>query len=308
MLSKFAHVFLFPVVAITVIATASNGFAQESGGAVAPATNDPAAEIEAVVQSYVTTFNARDAAKLAAHWAPEGVYTSRSTGEQVVGREAMTAEFTSMFAGESVPDLAVATESIDFISPNVALERGIATVTHAEDDVVETSYSVVYVKQGGAWLIDRVTEDELVIEFSNRDKLAPLEWMIGKWVDEIEGSTIEFTCQWTRNQNFISRKYEVVTSDGVESSGLQIIGWDPVNNQIRSWLFDSDGSFVSGKWTQSDDKWVVQSIATLADGAQGSYTSVFRPQDDGNFTWQKINRILDGELLPNIDEVVVQRK
>ena len=46
----------------------------------------------------------------------------------------------------------------------------------------------------------------------------------------------------------------------------------------------------------------------LPDGASGSFTSIFRPTDDGNYTWQKINRVLDGRLLPNINEIVVQRK
>ena len=65
---------------------------------------------------------------------------------------------------------------------------------------------------------------------------------------------------------------------------------------------------INGTWTKRDDRWVVQSVATLADGSTGSFTSVFRPLDDGNFTWQKLNRVLDGKLLPNIDEIVVQRK
>ncbi len=309
--SRIARAFLILWSGIACLAISEpHLFAQESGPESDSGLTDAAAEVETAIQSYVTAFNNRDAARLAAHWAAEGVYTSRTTGEKVVGREAMTAEFTTMFAGDAVPNLAVTTESIEFVSPNVALERGVATVTHSEDDVVETSYSVVYVKQDGQWLIDRVTEDEIAFEYSNRDKLEPLAWMIGEWVDEIEGSAVEFSCQWTRNQNFISLKFEVLSADGVDSSGLQVIGWDPVNNQIRSWLFDSDGSFVAGIWNHQaeDNKWVVQSTATLADGAQGSYTSIYRPLEDGNVGWQKLNRVLDGELLPSIDEVIIRRK
>ncbi len=267
------------------------------------------AEIQAAIQSYVVAFNGRDAETLAAHWAPEGVYISRATGDQVVGRDAMVAEFTEMFSQESVPGLAVSTQSIEFISPNVALERGIAVVSYAEDDVVETAYSVVFIKIDGKWLIDRVTEDEIVVQISNSDKLLPLEWMIGEWVDETESMSIDVNCQWTRNQNYISRTFKV-TGDDIESAGLQIIGWDPVNNQIRSWLFDTDGSFVSGTWTKSEeqDRWVVQSVATLVDGSQGSYTSIFEPLEDGSYSWRKVNRVLNGELLPSLDEVIVQRK
>ncbi len=271
--------------------------------------NPAVSEIEAAIQAYVAAFNARDAQSLANLWAPEAVYTSRSSGEQIVGRDAMVADFTSIFAGDNPPNLAVATESIEFISPNVGLQRGTATLTYSEDDVAETRYSVVYVKRDGAWLIDRVTEDEIVVAVSNREKLEPLEWLIGEWVDDPDSTGVELDCQWTRNQNFISVVYKVFDDEGeIASSGLQVIGWDPVNNRIRSWLFDSDGGFVSGIWTSRDGQWAVQSTATLADGVQGSYTSIYQPLEDGNFSWHKVNQIVDGQLLPNGDEIVIQRR
>ena len=99
-------------------------------------TDGDTARLHAVIQSYVDAFNAREVEKLVSHWSPDGVYTSRMTGEAVLGREAVAQEFQEMFQGEQTPKLAVATESIEFISPNVALERGTALVTRAEDDVV----------------------------------------------------------------------------------------------------------------------------------------------------------------------------
>ena len=127
-------------------------------------------------------------------------------------------------------------------------------------------------------------------------------------MDAGEEVTIEMECDWTTNQNFISRKYTVSTEDGIDSTGLQIIGWDAKEKQIRSWLFDSNGGVITGTWTNRDDRWIVQSVATLPDGASGSFTSVFRPTEDGNYSWQKINRVLDGKLLPNVPEVIVQRR
>ena len=302
------HHRLFQAFAVFLIwAVGMNAAAQDATTDSKAEGNDDSAKIKLAVQSYVTAYNARNVEKLVGHWSPDGVYTSRTSGDQVVGRDAMTKEFTTIFQGDNAPKLAVTTDSIEFISPNVAVERGAATITYAEDDVVQTNYSVVYVKRDGAWLIDRVTEDEIVVQVSNYEHLKKLEWLIGVWNDEGDG-TIELDCGWTRGQNFINRTYKVFSDDQVESSGMQIIGWDPVNNQIRSWLFDSDGGFVSGTWTQRDDKWIVQSIATLADGGQGSYTSILRPMDDGSYAWKKINQVVDGELLPNLDEIIFQRK
>ncbi len=265
-------------------------------------------EIKAAIQSYAEAFNARDVQKLAGHWSPEGVYISRTTGEQVVGRDAIAEEFAAMFAGEIVPTIAVTTDSIEFISPNVALERGKATVTFAEDDIVETNYKVVYVQRDNTWLIDRVTEEDIAVTPSNYEHLKDLEFLIGEWIDEGEGFTIEIDSSWTRNQTFIARKFTISVEDEVQSSGLQIIGWDAKLKQIRSWLFDSSGTVVTGTWAQRDDRWIVSSIATLADGGTGSFTAIFRPLDDGNYGWQKINQVLDGELLPHVDETIHRRK
>jgi uncharacterized protein (TIGR02246 family) len=283
-----------------------SGFAQEEKA-------DPRSEdlqsIAAAVASYGAAFNERDAETLASHWAPEGVYINRTTGDKVTGRANMVEAFKSLFAGEGAPTLELVSESIEFISPNVALERGAATITNTDETVSLTRYKVIFVQQGGKWLIDRVTEDEIqVAPASNYEHLQGLEWIIGSWVDASDGVSITTECSWTKNQNFISRKYVVSQEGDVESTGLQIIGWDPKNERIRSWLFDSNGGFISGTWEQSGERWIVQSVATLPDGASGSFTSIFRPLEDDSFGWHKINRVLDGELLPNVDEVIVTRQ
>jgi uncharacterized protein (TIGR02246 family) len=269
---------------------------------------DEVAQIEAASQSYTKAFNDRDIEGLVAHWSPEGVYISRNSGERVVGRTSLAKEFETMFAAEGVPTLDTASESVDFISPNVALERGTATVIFPSREISETRYRVVYIKREGKWLIDRVTEEAIVTPPSNYEKLKGLEWLIGNWIDETEGLVVEFDCSWTKNQNFLSRTYKVLEGPETTSSGLQIIGWDAKQEQIRSWLFDSNGAFVAGTWHQNDDGWTVQSVATLPDGGSGSFTSVFRPLEDGSYAWHKINRVLDGRLLPNMDEVVIRRK
>ena len=282
-----------------------------AGPTIAVSATDEAEEtaaIQKVIDAYVVAFNARDVETLVSHWSPDGVYVGLATGEAVLGREAVAEEFATMFADESPPQLAVETESIEFISPNVALERGTATVTHSDSDVAETRYRVVYIKSGDTWLIDRVTEDELVDQTSHYEHLAELAWLVGEWFHEGDGFALEIACKWTKNQNFISRTYLVSTEDEVESSGLQIIGWDAQQQKIRSWLFDSHGGVIRGEWSQRDDQWVVQSIATLADGGSGSFTSIFRPLDGERYAWQKVNRVLDGRLLPNVDEMVIRRK
>ncbi len=281
-------------------------------GALSASAADGAADkaaIEKAIESYVAAFNASDAKALAEHWSPEGVYMSRPSGDQIVGREAIEKEFAALFDEVKGAKLEVSTESIEFVSPNVALEQGRATVLRPNDSPLESSYRVVYVRRDGKWLIDRVGEDEEApARPSHYEQLKDLEWLVGDWIDREGGEAVKTECQWTRNRNFLTRAFTVSIEDRIDMAGMQVIGWDAARQQIRSWVFDSQGGFVEGEWKQSGDRWIVRSRATLSDGKTGSFTSILRPLDENSFGWQKVNRIVDGEILPNIDEVVIVRQ
>jgi hypothetical protein len=183
-----------------------------------------------------------------------------------------------------------------------------ATIAEADESVSTTNYKAVLIKQDGKWLLDRVTEENNNVPASNYEHLKDLEWIVGTWVDESTAQSIRIECDWTTNKNYISRKYTVSRDGDVVSSGLQMIGWDAKNENIRSWLFDSDGGFVSGTWSGKDGRWVVQSVATLQNGESGSFTSIFQQLEDGSYSWKKINRSLNGEILANISEAIVRRE
>ena len=73
-------------------------------------------------------------------------------------------------------------------------------------------------------------------------------------------------------------------------------------------VFDSDGGFLEGKWTRKGDRWLIQEKGFTSDGRKTSATNVIRQIDKNSFTWQSIQREVDGDLLPNVDEVLVVRK
>lgn len=264
-------------------------------------------KIREAIDAYVDAFNARDVDGLLALWAPNGVYEASAGGDRLTGHEALRAEFTTIFDSEDVPQLSVTTQSIEFISPHVALERGIALTTQ-QDSAEQTRYRVVYVEREGQWLIDRISEDVVIPRISHYGQLRGLEFLVGQWVSEGEGMLLEIDCQWTANQNFLSRKFALTVDGVIDSSGLQIIGWDPQREQIRSWLFDSNGTRISGIWRNRDGQWTVQSTATFADGSSGSSTSRIRLIDDDTITLQKVNRVVSGKVLPNTDEIELHRR
>lgn len=287
--------------------------AQERSGQpqpVTPESPDEVAALRASGAAFIAAFNARDAKKVAALWTPEAVYRDPSTGEEMIGRDAIEAQFTAAFAEPDNAKLTVDVDSLDFVSPNVAIQRGQTHITRPAAPPEDAKYTAVLVKRDGQWLLDRVTEEDIRgPKPSNYEHLKDLEWMIGSWIDDNDpGASIHADCEWTKNKNFITRSFAVVIGDQVDVSGMQIIGWDEAAKQIRSWVFDSDGGFGDGVWSRKENRWTIQATGTLPDGGKSSAVHVMTQVDNNAFKWQSVNRDVDGELLPNIDEVMIVRK
>jgi len=261
--------------------------------------------------AYVRAYNKQDAKALAALWSPEAVYVDPETGDESVGREEIEKEFADTFAGLKDAKLEVNVNSIKFLSPNVAVEDGTARVIRPKGEPDESTYSALFVKRDGKWLLDRVTEEEPPAPPpSNYDHLKDLEWMVGSWIDNDEDgqTTIQTDCNWTKNKNFMTRSFAAVIRDRVDMSGMQVVGWDPAAKQIRSWVFDSDGGFAEGKWTRKGDRWLIQQTGTLADGRKTSAVNIVKKVDDNSFTWQTVQRSVAGDVLPDVEEVTIVRK
>jgi uncharacterized protein (TIGR02246 family) len=263
--------------------------------------------IRKAVEAYVSAFNKGDAKALAALWAPEAVYTNPLTNEDVVGREAIEGQFAGIFEGAKGARLESTTLSIAFVSPNVAVEQGLAKVILADQVPEESQYSAVYVKRDGQWLLDRVTEEVVPVVISHYEHLKALEWMVGSWVDQDEEATVITECNWTRNNNFLTRSFTVQVGDQIDMAGMQIIGWDPAEKRIRSWVFDSDGGFGQAIWTKKDNSWHIQQTGVLPDGRKSSVVNIITYVNDNTCTLQSVNRTVDGELLPNIAEVQITK-
>jgi hypothetical protein len=156
--------------------------------------------------------------------------------------------------------------------------------------------------------LDRVTDDPQPVVPSHYERLKVLEWMIGSWVDQADDSAIQFDCNWTKNKNFITRSFAVSIEGRIELSGMQIIGWDAGEKRIRSWTFDSDGGFAEAHWSNDEDEWYVIKKGKTADGKTVSAVNVMNQVDNDTLTLKSVQRTVDGQLLPNIDEVTIVRQ
>jgi uncharacterized protein (TIGR02246 family) len=286
-------------------------FAWSVAAAIGAEDSQPSADEAAIRQaaaSYVDAFNKHDAEAVADQWSPDAVYLNRTTGEEAVGRAAITRQFAHLFQEQPEVKLEVAVTSVQFVSPNVAIEHGTAKILIPNAEPEEIEYSAVDVKRDGKWLLDRVTDKSKVVVPTNYEQLKALEWMVGNWTDAAGSGEVELDCNWTKNKNFLTRSFKVFIEGQIDMSGMQVIGWDPSAKAIRSWTFDSNGAFAEATWEHRGDRWFVRNRGVLPDGRSATMINVMKQVDENSFTWQTIERTAGEELLPNIDEIQIVRQ
>ncbi len=271
--------------------------------------DDDAAAIRQRADAYVAAYNQHDAVALSALWAEDAVYLNRDTGEPIEGRAAIGEMFKSMFESGEASQLSVTVQSIRLVTPDVAIEDGTAEISPADGEPTTSTYTAIHVKKDGAWYLNSVRETDMPSRLLREpNELDQLAWMVGEWLDGDAESKHETSVKWTKGRNFLVTTFRMSAPGWDDLEGHQFIGWDPAEGVIRSWMFDSDGGFGAGVWTPEEDRWVVDFVQTLPDGRQASCTNIYIPVDADHYTWQSVNRVIDGEELTDLGEMNVIRK
>jgi uncharacterized protein (TIGR02246 family) len=272
-----------------------------------PATASDESAIRAAIASYVAAYNRGDAKAVAAHWSDSGEWIS-PTGQRFQGKEAIAKELKSLFSENKGVRIEVLRTSIRFVSPDVAVEEGTVRVTRPGEPASDSTYLAVDVKKNGQWKLNTVRETSIPEPPAASTPLQDLAWLAGDWIDQSPGATVEATVTWTKNKTFLNYAFKASVPGAEPLEGTQVIGWDPAAGTIRSWMFDSDGGFGEGVWSKKDNHWIVKFHQVLPDGRKAWATNIYTPVNADSFTWQSIGRKVDGEFLPNIDEVKIVRK
>ncbi len=288
-----------------VLATAVPSFSAED--------NSKEADTKAIAKlaaSYQMAFNRGDAKAVAALYAPDGDFVG-ARGILLKGREQIQEAYGRFFALNPSVQLTVNVVSLRFVGTDVAVINGAPEITPPlAGPPVEARTTVILVKQDDRWMVESA-RDTLIPIASNYDHLKKLEWMIGEWDDstaDSQGVSIESTCKWTMNKNFIIRRFTAEVKDRISVDGTQVIGWDSRHNQIRSWVFDSKGGFIEGFWRRDGKRWIVETSGVLQNGSEVSAVNTTTAVDADTFTFQSTNRFLDGKRQPDIATVEVKRR
>lgn len=264
-------------------------------------------EIKNVVQAFQEAYNQKDANKLSEQWAPDASFFNPVTGESAEGREEIEKLFQDKFADGKQRQIKVETKNIEFPNTHEAIEKGIMKIEVEDLEPLQFAYQMEYAKENGKWLIKAINQIEIQNPGSNFDQLKDLEWLIGKWEDADENINIHFDNQWDKYNNFITQSFQMKIYGQNDLEGKQIIAWDPTQNTVRSWVFDSDGEFGEGTWEKIDKSWYAFMRYTLVDGSIATAKNIYTPIDDKSYSFASVEREVDGEILPDMDPVTVKK-
>jgi uncharacterized protein (TIGR02246 family) len=301
-------------------APAPPGFGQASRPtAAAPAqlqpipTSSTTAAVEKAVRetlvAYVEAYNKKDPARIVELFKQDGTLVD-SDNVATRGREAITQEFTDAFAEPSTYTLDGKTERIRLIAPNVAQAEGVSRLISPKEATIANRFVALLAREGDAWKISEIRDYPApAASVTPYERLKELEWMVGEWVDESEAVQVTSTVRWGQGKAHLLRDYSVQIKGEPSTSGLMIISWDPQMQQIRSWIFNADGSRGEASWTRAtDNQWVVKAHGSTGDGQPTSATQVISLINKDAIRTSSTDRIVGGEIASDLDDVIMVRK
>jgi uncharacterized protein (TIGR02246 family) len=260
-------------------------------------------DTEEQFRKYQEAFDRGDAKALANFYADDIDYIDQD-GVETKGRAEMEKRFTEYFQASPGAKIAITIEELKRLTPDVQVDRGVATVTSTSGLANPTRYVALLAKKNDGWKICQLTETAALAPTAST-QLEALKWLIGNWENKDAGQTVESKVEWAGDENFLVRTFKV--RGEAETDGWEIVGWDPDRQQIHSWIFDSNGGFGESSWSYDGGHWLIRASNVLPNGSRSTVENVLTKNDYNQFTWESRNRTLDGESQPPVSEVVVHR-
>ncbi len=178
----------------------------------------------------------------------------------------------------------------------------------------KTGYGVCFVIIGLAVSLPGISDRVFCLPFAARLWWPPNaevkpETIPYRTKPEISLELIKLTRSWLeegQTLRFITSYFSIRTED-TELEGTLIIGWDPIEKRITSWMFDSAGGFATGIWSKEGPGWQVKLSRVLNDGTKGSEVHSYERVQD-TLVWKAFSRMVSGEKLPDIGSIKAERR
>ena len=198
--------------------------------------------------------------------------------------------------------------TVRLLGPESLLEKGSTTVTDADGETNGSLYTAIYVKKDGEWKINQLIESPLPVLTPN-EHLQELGWLVGDWeeTDQTDDLSIHGAYTWARGGSFLTRNVTVKRAGTMTLEGWQIIGWDPLEERLRSWTFDDAGvtlkdislaRVIAGYSVRPASRPTVAGQAPTIRSPRSAWIA-----SPGNSN----NRTLDGDPQPSIGQIEINR-
>ncbi len=300
---------LFIATSGTLCGQTSPPASSQSTRGTRPAAGTSEDVIRERLAGYASAVNQRNAAAVADFFADDAALIDVD-GLVVRGKEAIGEQFAAGFAEPSVYTLETTADSLRFLTPDVVQVEGTSKLRAPNEPSIINGFTALVVHTGNVWQLAEIRDLPAIAEdIPPYERLRELEWMVGEWVDDSPNATINTSITWGPERAFLLRSTTAQVGREQTSSSLMVLGWDVRTAQIRSWLFDSKGGRGEAVWTRSaEDQWVIKAEGTLRDGTPTSATQIVTLTNKDSVKTSSLDRIIGGEIAPDIVEVVTVRK
>lgn len=256
------------------------------------------AEVKTTLLALKEALSRGDAEKAAAAWSEDGSFVNMD-GLAFKNRKEIQKRFQDVFAKEGRPSITFNVQRVKELNDSAVLIEGLVHRNNGPAaDNVESRFSMAVVKEGGRWSIKSASESPYRNDLGTQDNpLDAFNWLIGNWKVENENGRLDLKVDWAHGKNFISCLYLIKHGNSSEPESRQVIGFDPINQAPISWSFDASGGYGQARWIKEGNKWLIDSCGVDREGNQTTCTNVITMVDKDTFTWQSINRTINGESL-----------
>jgi uncharacterized protein (TIGR02246 family) len=261
--------------------------------------------IKQLVQDMQSAFNDHNAEAFAKYFAEEAEVVNVDD-VRIHGRGAIQDVFADYFERNPEVQLEIEMHALRPLTDSLILEQGVSHVRNEGDQAEEVArYTVIYTRQDDDWRIAYARDS--ASQRGAEDQLQQLAWLIGDWIDESAEGAVITSYRWGEGERFIEGEYHVHAVGYPNLSGTLRIGWDPQAKQLRSWVFDSNGGFATGVWSQSDDGWTIKMTGVMSDGSSMTATNCLTRTEEDHLSYQSLDRTIGGEKMPDGEKLFIVR-
>jgi uncharacterized protein (TIGR02246 family) len=263
---------------------------------------DRAADKDAVrarTREFLKTLAGGNAKEVAAFWTATGEY---ARGDMTIrGRANIEKAYAEHLKDKQPGAVTVEGDSIRFLSDDTAVEEGVFVVNRPNSaGTTRSDFSAILVRTDGKWHFGQLREAPAA------PSLQDLAWLVGSWTFPADGAETRMVVEWTEGKRFLLCR--TTRKHGDETlTATQILAVHPAKGVIQSWTFESDGSLGEAVWSRGDKGWTAKVKSFTADGEKATATTVLTPVDENHFTFESVDRTVDGEKAADIGPIKVTR-